>query len=98
MKIYTVTGIRILDPETEKWNEESKRTFTYYSNKDDALNHPNKCWIDMPGYYNYMVIEEFDEGVIDYDQKPIWMKLENGKYKECDPPKSCIDVVGFAMG
>lgn len=98
MFIYTVTGVKIPDPENEFFPlDDGHRTFTFYDNLQDALRHPNECWVDMEGYYNYMVIEKTDGGQI-MPEDMTWMRYVDGYYILTETPKCHEGSVGFSMG
>lgn len=77
------------------------RTWGFYSDVNDAINalHNNKT--DMHEYfYDYAIIEEYDEGICNGTSRYQWFKWDNERngYFEIDEPRCVSRMCDFAIG
>ena len=80
------------------------RCVGYLSNKDQAIEVvlENACDIYEAGAYPYAVIEHIEEGLDQYDFKPLWFKYneELDEFEQLEKAPDFINprTVGFAIG
>ena len=77
------------------------RTWGFYSDVNDAINalHSNKT--DMHEYfYDYAIIEEYNEGICNDTSRYQWFKWDNERdgYFEIDEPRCVSRMCDFAIG
>ena len=77
------------------------RTWGFYSDVNDAINalHNNKN--DMHEYfYDYAIIEEYNEGICNDTSRYQWFKWadERDGYFEIDEPRCVSRMCNFAIG
>ena len=80
------------------------RCVGYLTNKEKAIDavKSNACDLYEAGAYPYAVIEYIEEGLYQYDFKPIWFKYneELDEYEPLEKEPDFINpkTVGFAIG
>jgi len=96
--IYLVTGVQI-DTMSQDYEIIDTRCFTWYTDIEDAKKHPNECWVDQRGYYQYIVIER-NSGIDSMPEDLTWFVYnhENDKYEEIDTPERYKNTPGFTIG
>lgn len=109
--IYTITSIAI---EHRQWDDGyswNKRCFGFFNNLDRAIKavEDNECDLEEY-YYDYIVIEEFDEGIHPRAKQELWYMWDEplkrwmaGKASlcPCEKPKlfgSVATLVNFGIG
>lgn len=77
------------------------RTWGFYFNKEDAVNVVKSNLTDIREFlYDYVVIEEYDEGIGNYTWNRQWFEWDNeeGGYVEIDEPEGVKNICCFALG
>ena len=79
------------------------RCVGYVSKLDEAIDIVENNYADLNevGYYPYVVIENVEEGIYQYDQNPFWFKYneELDKYEKSKRPSFIPkNQVGFGIG
>lgn len=78
-----------------------QRTWGFFENKEDAIDVLHRNVTDMhEGYYDYAVIEEYEEGIGCSTGNRQWFKYDNNRdgYFEIDEPYCVKNICDFAIG
>ena len=100
-KIYTITGATRLEEGEHGWpNFGSTRTFGYYMDKDAALEAVKNNALDIrETIYDYMIVEEVEEGLYQPSMKRWFFKAkDNDTFEEINEPSFLRHFVGISMG
>lgn len=81
----------------------SNRCVGYVSKLEEAVDIVESNAYDLweAGYYPYVVIENVEEGIYQYDQSPLWFKYNEEKdiYEKSERPNFIPNNhVGFGIG
>lgn len=78
-----------------------QRTWGFYFNREDAVDSLHRNVTDMHEFfYNYAVIEEYDEGISGYTGERQWFRWDHNKngFFEIDEPSYVKNIHCFALG
>lgn len=78
-----------------------QRTWGFFENKEDAVDVLHRNATDMhEGYYDYAVIEEYEEGLCPWAENYQWFKYDESRdgYFEIDEPDCVKNICNFAIG
>lgn len=96
--IYTITTLKDLSIE----NLNQSRCVGFYYDLDFTIEavENNSCDIYEDGHYQYAVVEEFKEGIYNFQNKEIWFEWNKRKkkYKKIEKPKQLNYIICFGMG
>lgn len=77
------------------------RTWGFFSNKEDAIDVLHKNVTDMHElYYDYAVIEEYNEGISNDTGERQWFMYDEDRdgYFEIEEPRCVKNICCFALG
>lgn len=77
------------------------RTWGFFSDKDEAINVLQHNITDVHEFfYDYAIIEEYNEGIGNSTGKFEWFKWNEGKggYEEINEPRCVRNICNFAIG
>lgn len=99
MSIYTITTLKsVLNNNIENFESSESRTIGYYNDFSSAEKVVLNNSFDIHEYYyDYVVIEEIQEGVYrSFCKNSSWYKWLNGKYEKIEPimVNYCIASIG----
>lgn len=102
--MWFITVVEKLDP--DGWGDGLcdtgfHRTWGFYSNAEDAIDALHNNEADMHEcFYDYAIIEEYNEGICNDTSCYQWFKWDNdrGGYFEIDEPRCVSRMCCFAIG
>ena len=100
-KIYTITGATRLEEGEHGWpNFGSTRVFGYYTGKNEALHAVANNALDIrETIYDYMIVEEIEEGLYQPSMKRWFFKAkDDDTFEEINEPSFLRHFVGISMG
>lgn len=99
-EVYFVAGVNNKNP-----NDFAGKTrcWGYYFDLEIAKKHviDNVTDIAEANYYNYVVIELVEEGILPLETKEIqWFKynVDTDKYEECEKPEWSYNIINWSIG
>jgi hypothetical protein len=98
--MWFITSIYLVKPENKESpaRAETKRTFGYYSNPQEAIQAivTNRCNMHEC-LYNYLVLENIGEGIHPEVHNEEWYKWEE-KWVPCLKPLELVGIINWALG
>lgn len=98
--IFTITSIA-LNPEAADSSTMRTRSFGWFSTKERAVAAVEKNQCDLHEcYYEYIVVEEVPEGIHAIGDNRWWFcwDTEEDKWKSCEAPHECVNIVAWSLG
>jgi hypothetical protein len=99
-KIYFVTCIQN-KKDSENFSEIKSRCWGWFKKQEDAIKYTKLNVTDMAedGYYNYAVIEEIQEGILQLALNELWLQIGEDKnsFKECEKPEWSKGIVNWSI-
>lgn len=100
--MWFVTVVEKMEERSDKFIDTGfTRTWGFYSDKNNAVQSLRENRTDMrENFYNYAVIEEYEEGICNDTGERQWFKWDEDRhgYFEIEEPESVKWICCFAIG